>query len=51
MNRLAIAYTTASINILTDFAIMILPIPVIKRLALPKRQERAILFVFALGAL
>ena len=37
------------INIGTDIAIGILPLPVLKRLELPKRQKIALMIVFGLG--
>jgi hypothetical protein len=42
-------YTNATINILTDFAIIILPMPVIKRLQLGKRPKYALMAIFAVG--
>ncbi|XHG09582.1 hypothetical protein AWENTII_012630 [Aspergillus wentii] len=39
----------ASIQITTDLVIVVLPMPVITRLRLPKRQKWALVFVFGLG--
>lgn len=42
-------FTNASLNIITDFAIFLLPIPVIKKLNLPKRHKIGVVGVFAVG--
>ncbi|KAK6384663.1 hypothetical protein LTS17_002226 [Exophiala oligosperma] len=42
-------YTSAGFNTLTAIIIWILPIPLIKRLHLPKRQKYWLIVVFALG--
>jgi hypothetical protein len=44
-------YAPASINIATDFATWVLPLPVIKSLQLPKRQKAILMFIFGLGFL
>ena len=44
-------FTNAAINIATDFAIVILPIPIIKSLNLPRRQKQALIGIFAIGGL
>lgn len=46
-----IGFTNAGINILTDFAIIILPIPVIQSLNLARRQKQALIGIFAIGGL
>jgi hypothetical protein len=51
INQLAMWVTNAVINILTDFAIIILPIPVIQSLNLARRQKQALIGVFAVGVL
>jgi hypothetical protein len=43
--------TNAAINILTDFALIILPIPVIRGLNLGRRQKIALISIFAVGGL
>ncbi|MCJ1464379.1 hypothetical protein MMC07_002992 [Pseudocyphellaria aurata] len=42
-------YANASANILGDFAILALPMPVINSLHLPRRQRIGLMMVFALG--
>ncbi|KAJ4351714.1 uncharacterized protein N0V89_007057 [Didymosphaeria variabile] len=44
-------FTNAAINILTDFAIIILPIPVIRNLNLARRQKLALIGIFAVGGI
>ena len=44
-------FTNAAINILTDFAIIILPMPVIRSLNLARRQKQALIGIFAIGGL
>ncbi|RYP64333.1 hypothetical protein DL770_009222 [Monosporascus sp. CRB-9-2] len=44
-------YAAAALNILTDFMILILPLPSIKNLQLPRRQKLALSFIFAIGFL
>jgi len=51
MNQYAVYFTGAAVNIVTDFAIIILPMPVLRRLNLPLKQKRALMLVFALGGL
>ncbi|KAJ4330189.1 hypothetical protein N0V87_010212 [Didymella glomerata] len=43
--------TNAAINISTDFAIIILPMPVIRSLNLDRRQKTALMGIFAVGGL
>jgi hypothetical protein len=43
--------TNAGINIVTDFALIILPIPVIQSLNLGRRQKIALISIFAVGGL
>lgn len=50
LNRHAIWFSNAAMNILTDFVIFILPMPVLRELHLPRRQKCALIGVFALGA-
>lgn len=42
-------YSTAALNILSDIAICVLPIPVIQSLQLPRRQRYGLMIVFTLG--
>ncbi|OCL10124.1 hypothetical protein AOQ84DRAFT_289897, partial [Glonium stellatum] len=49
MNQYAVWFTNAAVNIITDFAIMIFPIPVLRSLTLPLKQKRALILVFTLG--
>ena len=51
MNQYAVWFTSAAVNIVTDFAIIILPMPVLWRLNMPLKQKRALMLVFALGGL
>jgi hypothetical protein len=44
-------FTNAAINITTDFAIIVLPMPVIRRLQLGRRQKSALIGIFAVGGL
>ncbi|KAK2042612.1 hypothetical protein LZ31DRAFT_555905 [Colletotrichum somersetense] len=49
IDLLASWYTMAAVNIVADFFIFSLPIPVINSLQLPRRQKRMLIFVFGLG--
>ncbi|KAK3203493.1 hypothetical protein GRF29_112g1481867 [Pseudopithomyces chartarum] len=49
MSRSVSWYFNAGSNIVTDIAIMILPMPVIKNLSLPRRQKYLLMGVFAMG--
>ncbi|KAI4607476.1 hypothetical protein J4E80_009589 [Alternaria sp. BMP 0032] len=51
LNQFAVWFTNAAINILTDFAIILLPIPVIQKLNLGKRQKIGLISIFAVGGL
>jgi hypothetical protein len=44
-----IRFTNAALNIVTDIAVAVLPLPVIKTLNLPRAQKLALTFVFCLG--
>lgn len=44
-------FTNAALNIITDIAIAVLPLPVIKSLNLPRRPKLALMFVFLLGGI
>ncbi|OQO04337.1 hypothetical protein B0A48_10948 [Cryoendolithus antarcticus] len=47
--KLPVWFTNAGINIVTDIAIVGLPIPMIRQLKMAKRQKIALMGVFALG--
>ncbi|KAF2178728.1 hypothetical protein K469DRAFT_675252 [Zopfia rhizophila CBS 207.26] len=49
INQFAMWFTNAGINILTDFVIIVLPMPVIRSLHLARRQRQALMCVFAVG--
>ena len=44
-------YSYAGFQLLTDFAVLGLPIPVLVKLQIPKRQKYTLIFVFLLGGL
>lgn len=44
-------FSNAAMHIATDLAILIIPIPALIRLEIPKRQKIALISVFALGGL
>ncbi|KAL4979557.1 hypothetical protein BDW66DRAFT_157380 [Aspergillus desertorum] len=47
----ALWFFNASMNIATDLTLLVLPMPLITQLQLPKRQKLALMSVFALGGL
>jgi hypothetical protein len=47
----AVWFFNASMNITTDLTLLVLPMPLVSQLHLPKRQKFALLAVFALGGL
>ncbi|KAF2197508.1 hypothetical protein GQ43DRAFT_402891 [Delitschia confertaspora ATCC 74209] len=49
IDQFAMWFTNAGINILTDLVIIILPMPVIRRLNLAKKQKGALIGIFAVG--
>lgn len=51
INLTAFWYANASANIIGDFLILALPMPVVKSLQLPQRQRLGLMMVFALGGL
>lgn len=51
VNLTAFWYTNAVANILGDFGILLLPMPVVKSLQLPSRQKWGLTMVFGLGVL
>jgi hypothetical protein len=51
MNELKLWFTNAGLNIATDFALLILPMPMIYKLRLPKKQKLILGFIMSLGGL
>jgi hypothetical protein len=51
LNRFAVWFANAGMNIATDIATGLLPMRVLKELELPKKQRIALMAVFALGGL
>ncbi|EME42974.1 hypothetical protein DOTSEDRAFT_72404 [Dothistroma septosporum NZE10] len=49
LNRLAVWFSNAAVNIVTDVCTAVLPLPVLKSLNLPKRQRYILMAVFGLG--
>ncbi|KXX73360.1 hypothetical protein MMYC01_209508 [Madurella mycetomatis] len=49
LDNATIWYVMAGVNVVTDFAIFTMPIPVISSLHLPTRQKAMLLIVFTLG--
>ena len=51
INRLAVWYTNAAVNIVTDLVVFTLPLPLLGSLKLPTKQKAVLLGVFCLGFL
>ncbi len=51
VNKSALWFTNAGINILTDFSLLIIPIFMLRGFPLPKRQKIGLMVVLALGGL
>jgi hypothetical protein len=51
VNRVALWYFNSIVHIFIDIAIVLIPIPVIKHLEIPRKQKRMLIFVFAMGGL
>lgn len=51
LDQLAIWYVMASVNLVTDFVVFSLPLPVVRSLQLPRRQKIMLMGVFCLGFL
>lgn len=49
MNSGAIVFAASVVNILTDFLVTVLPMPLIWSLKLPTRQRIAVISIFGLG--
>ncbi|KAK2761722.1 hypothetical protein FQN54_001550 [Arachnomyces sp. PD_36] len=50
VNQFTLYFANAGINIATDCAILILPVPFIKKLQIPKRQKVTLVVILSLGA-
>jgi len=50
-DQLTIWFTAATLNIISDVVIFLLPMPALKALHLPRRQKLGLMAVFALGVL
>lgn len=42
-------FYNSAINMVTDFALFLIPIPAVMALNLPKKQKRSVMLAFALG--
>jgi hypothetical protein len=51
LDQFGVWFSNAGLNIIQDFIILLLPMPVLRRLVIPKRQKKALIVVFALGGL
>lgn len=51
MDRLAIWFSNAALNITTDIVIFAIPIPLIRSLQISRKQKIALIIVFAVGGL
>jgi hypothetical protein len=51
LNKEGLWFSNSALHILSDLIILILPMPVLKSLQLPKKQKMALMAVFALGGL
>ena len=51
INKGAVYISTASLNAITDMALLIMPIPVIWKLQLPKLQKIGLIAMFGVGSL
>jgi hypothetical protein len=49
LSRLGVWFANASLNIITDVVICLMPVPVLNRLSLPPKQKYALIAVFCLG--
>ena len=50
-SKKALWFSNASVHILTDVAIFVIPIPVLRSLRLPLKQRIGVILIFALGSL
>jgi hypothetical protein len=51
LNLLAYWFSNAAVNIVTDLALYIMPLPVLNSLQLPRRLKWGLMLVFAVGLL
>jgi hypothetical protein len=51
LNQFTVWFFNGGMNILTDLSIIVLPMPVIRKLNLPRRQKQALIGIFAIGGL
>lgn len=51
LSKTALWFSNASMHIATDLAILIIPIPALIAIDLPRRQKFALMIMFALGGL
>lgn len=51
IDLMAFWFSFSSFNIVTDLAVWLLPMPVLKNLQLPRKQKMSLIGVFALGGL
>jgi hypothetical protein len=51
MNELRLWFTNAGLNIATDFALLILPMPIIYKVRLPQKQKIILACIMSLGFL
>ena len=51
LDQYAVWFVNGGMNILTDLAIIMLPMPVISKLNLPRGQKHALIAIFAIGGL
>jgi hypothetical protein len=51
MNELRLWFTNAGLNIATDFTLLILPMPIIYKLRVPRKQKIILVCILSLGAL
>jgi hypothetical protein len=49
LSRLGVWFANAALNIITDVVICLMPVPVLNRLSLPRKQKYALIAVFCLG--
>jgi hypothetical protein len=49
LSRLGVWFANASLNIITDVVICLMPVPVLNKLRLPRKQKYALIAVFCLG--
>jgi hypothetical protein len=49
LSRLGVWFANASLNIVTDVVICLMPVPVLNKLRLPRKQKYALIAVFCLG--